>query len=99
MEVEIQTPVCASKFLFYAIEENGRDVIELHQSGIATTSHPFAESQEESPIPRLTRLPGGRLKQSLLLCRLLTVQNCSHCLKKIDLRVVKMRVTARTDGV
>jgi len=66
-------------FLFYAIEENGRDVIELRELSIATTPRPLAESQEGFPGPRLTRLPGGRSKQFLPVCQLLTVQNCSHC--------------------
>jgi hypothetical protein len=38
-----------SSFLFYAVEKNGRDVIEFQQIFIATTPRPLAVSQEVFP--------------------------------------------------
>jgi hypothetical protein len=57
-----------------AILFRGRDVIELHEVGIATTPRPLAESQDGFPVHQLTLLPGGRLKQSLPGYQVLAVQ-------------------------
>ena len=85
------------EFPFSPIEENGRDVIELHQVSIATTPRPLAESQDGFPFHRLTLLPGGRLKQFPPVCQLLTAQNCSRHLKQVDLRVMKTPVSNTTN--
>ena len=72
----------------------GRGVIELDQVRIADNTTPLAESQDGFPVHRLTRLPGGRLRQCLPFCQLLTVQNCSHYPKQVGLQDLKTLVTS-----
>ena len=77
------------------LKKTGRDIIELHWVSIATTPCPLAASQEGFPSIDWLGSLGGRLKQYLPVCQLLTVKKCSHIATRLTLRVLYKVVKIR----